>query len=533
MIREHHPFSHPAPAPRPGVASPARLSAYAAIGLALLLSGCVSQRVSGTSFEADTKLVFSKGYGDIAERYIEDVPVGDIAFDGLRGITDIDSALLVKRDGGQVQLANAAGPIGSFTAPGQRDVNGWAQLTSAALSASRAASRELSEAEPERIYEAVFDEALSGLDGFTRYSSARDADEERARRTGFGGVGIRIKMDGEKPVVMSIIEDTPAEAAGLLPEDVITHVNGFPITGRDLADIVDRLRGPIDTHVDLTVTRPSTDASLTFAIKRQRIIPPSVVARQDGDYLYVAISHFNQDTAHQLDKAITELRSAMGSRLKGLVLDMRDNPGGLLDQAVEVADMFLDSGTILSTQGRHFDSFQSYEAEQGDIVRGIPIAILVNGNTASASEVVAAALQDHDRAIIIGTTSYGKGTVQTVIRMPNEGELILTWSRIHAPSGYTLHRLGVMPAVCTSGMTEGAGQVISRVRRREAEQADLMRKWRAVSVPDKQEADALRASCPPHGEAKEVDLDVAERVLADSALYRLAVARSHAEVAKR
>jgi carboxyl-terminal processing protease len=204
-----------------------------------------------------------------------------------------------------------------------------------------------------------------------------------------------------------------------------------------------------------------------------------------------------------------------------------------LDQAVEVADLFLDGGTILSTQGRHFDSYQSYEAEKGDIVRGVPIAILVNGNTASASEIVAAALQDHDRAVVVGTASYGKGTVQTVIRMPNEGELILTWSRIHAPSGYTLHRLGVMPAVCTSGMTEGADQIISRVRRREVEQAELMHKWRAVSVPDKQEADALRASCPPHGEAKEVDLDVAERVLGDSSLYRLAVARSHAEVAKR
>ncbi|MBT6119364.1 MAG: hypothetical protein HOH66_15985, partial [Rhodospirillaceae bacterium] len=182
---------------RPGVSGAALLGVFAAIGLAL--SGCVNQKVSGTSFEADAKLVFSKGYGDIAERYIEDVPVGDIAFDGLGGMTEIDSAVLVRRDGGMIRLVNAAGPIDSFTAPGPRDVAGWARLTSAALSAGRRASPELATAEPERIYEVVFDEALSGLDGFTRYSSARDADEERARRTGFGGVGIRIKMEDERP----------------------------------------------------------------------------------------------------------------------------------------------------------------------------------------------------------------------------------------------------------------------------------------------------------------------------------------------
>lgn len=531
MSRGHLSFTVRAPSKRPRAFGATAIVAVAAIGLAL--GGCVNQKVTGTSFEADSKLIFSKGYGDIAERYIEDVPVGDIAFDGLSGLSDIDPSVQIRRDGDNVQLANAAGPIQSFAAPGPRDVGGWAQLTSAALSAGRGASPELGAAEAEQIYEVVFDEALSGLDGFTRYSSAQDADEERARRTGFGGVGIRIKMEERRPVVVSVIADTPAAAAGIRAEDVITQVNGFPVTGMELQDVVDRLRGPVNTHVDLTIERPQADRPMTFEIRRERIIPPSVAVRQDGDYIYVAVTHFNQDTAEQLDHAIEFLHDRMGERLKGVILDLRDNPGGLLDQAVEVADLFLDSGTILSTQGRHFDSFQSYEAEQGDIIRGVPIAILINGNTASASEIVAAALQDHDRAVVIGTASYGKGTVQTVIRMPNEGELILTWSRIHAPSGYTLHRLGVMPAVCTSGMTEGASHIINRIRRREAELSDLMRKWRAVSVPDKPNADLLRAACPANGDAKEVDIDVAERVLADSSLYRLAVSRSHAEVAKR
>lgn len=501
----------------------------------LLAGGCsVGGLISGDeSFESQAEDQFSKGYIQISERYIDDVALSGLAVDGLNGLSEIDPRMTVARAGNLIMVSNNNRQLGAFAAPADDDPDAWAELTVEAVKLGFGASSTLSAADKENIYEAIFDGALAGLDGFSRYSPADQAREERARRVGFGGIGIRVKMVDGRPVIASVMANTPAEAAGLVDKDIITAVNGAPMAGLTLADVIDHLRGPISGYVDVAVERAGHGVPIEVSLKRKRIVPPSVTTRRDGDILYVRISTFNQDTARTLMQQVRSERREAAASLSGIVLDLRDNPGGLLDQAIKVADLFLESGEIVATRGRHPDSYQYFDAKDGDIVDGLPIAILVNGNTASASEILAAALQDHDRGIVIGTNSYGKGTVQTVVRMPNEGELILTWSRIYTPSGYILHHLGVMPTLCTSGTTEGSAAVIETLRRTGEETADLLSRWRTISAPDNPMTEDLRAHCPSNSEAPEVDLEVARRVLADPDLYQIGLNLSHVEIAKR
>ena len=507
-----------------------------AVPLVLLLAGgcSVGGLITGDdSFDSQAEEQFSRGYVQISERYIDDVALGGLAVDGLNGLAEIDPDMTVTRAGNLITVANINGRLGAFAAPPDDDPAAWAELTVEAVKLGFGASPSLSAADKENIYEAIFDGALAGLDGFSRYSPADQAREERARRVGFGGIGIRIKMLEERPSIVSVMPNTPAEAAGLMGGDFITHVNDSPTGGLTLPEVIDRLRGPIGGYVDVAVERAGQGAPIEVSLKRSRIVPPSVVTRREGDVLYVRLSTFNQDTARTLARQVRLGQREAGGAIGGIVLDLRDNPGGLLDQAIKVADLFLESGEIVATRGRHPDSYQYFDAEDGDIANGLPIAILVNGNTASASEILAAALQDHDRGVVIGTNSYGKGTVQTVVRMPNEGELILTWSRIYTPSGYILHHLGVMPTLCTSGTTEGPAAVIDAMRRTGEETADLLSRWRMVSAPDDPMTEDLRAHCPSNGAAPEVDLDVARRILADPGLYKSSLNLSHVEIAKR
>jgi carboxyl-terminal processing protease len=209
------------------------------------------------------------------------------------------------------------------------------------------------------------------------------------------------------------------------------------------------LQGPVGEAVALKVRHKAGNAD-SVKIERTHITPQTVFYRREGDFAIIELTSFNADSASSMTQAVFRARHDLGDHMRGVILDLRNNPGGLLHQAVRIADLFIESGRIISTRGRHRDSLQVFDATPGDITDGAPIAVLINGYSASAAEILAAALQDRGRAVIIGTTSYGKGTVQTVLRMPNDGELILTWARLHAPSGYAMHGLGVVPTICTS-----------------------------------------------------------------------------------
>ncbi len=470
--------------------------------------------------------LFSVGYRDIADIYIQDVPSIDRAVAGLNSLASIDPEFSVTRDGGWLLLAIGGEKAATLSVPGRSDAEGWGDLTAAALDLSRRRSSELGELEPERLYEVVFDGMLGKLDRFSRYSGRDEARDNRASRDGFGGIGVRIRLIDEGVRILSVMDRTPAERAGLQDNDIIVSVDGEATQGLSQRDVVRRLRGPLRSQVELEILRDGEPAPLNLKVARAHIVPQTVRYARLGRVAHVQVSGFNQSTAMNLREAIRRANEDIGPDLTGYILDLRGNPGGLLDQSVAVSDIFVTDGRIVSTHGRHPDSHQYFDAEPDDLAANKPVIVLVNGNSASASEIVAAALQDAGRAIVVGTSSYGKGTVQTVLRLPNEGELTLTWARFHAPSGYALNGRGVMPDICTAELEAGAGidaeQILDRVRvgQLPVSKAQIHRE---LAIGDESGIAAFRATCPASRGEAGIELEVALRLLEDPELFAKAI----------
>lgn len=515
-----------------------RVSRQRRFGICLMLMLLAAACSSGTwrqhevGDNAATR-IFAMSYESISERYLDSTPIPTIALSGMSGLSTIDQTITVTRTNAVVQVSHRGQPIAGYPVPKTDDAHGWAVVTADVIRAARGASTPLQAAKEETVYQAVFDAALAKLDGFSRYASPNSAREERARRVGFGGIGLRLHAIDGHVEVDSVMPDTPASAAGIQPKDRITNIDGLSIRNWELKDVIDRLRGPINTRVSLIIERPEVPSALTYHLTRDKIMPQTVTSRIDGRVLELKVTSFNQDTARTVSQHVVEAKQNLGGTLGGIVIDLRDNPGGLLDQSVQMADLFLAKGTIISTRGRHPESLQHYDATGNDIAPGVPIALLVNGGTASAAEVVATALQDNGRAVVIGTNSYGKGTVQTVVHLPNDGELILTWSRLVAPSGYILNKLGVMPTLCTAGAKVNVGSVIDYMKRRGSETQALFSRWQAVLQPNFDDLDGLRANCRADKAVREIDSQVARNVLGDNVTYRQALALAPTDLAKR
>ena len=477
--------------------------------------------------------IFSAGYRNITERYIDKVAVETLALEGMRGLGAIDPALTVNRFADKMVLAADGETVATFPVPSDGSLDRWAGLTVDAFLAGRAYSPELHAASVEKVYEAVFDGALSNLDIFSRYAGSDEAARNRAKRDGFDGIGIRFRIVGGKVRVTSVIPASPAERAGLKKNDHITHINRISVDGMKTSVVVDRLRGPVRTRVGITALRENHVEPLTFNIERSHIVPATVAERTENRILFLSVDSFNQDTAHSVADKIKAALGKDGKGLIGIVLDLRGNPGGLLKQSIKVADLFLTQGRIISTRGRHPDSLQHYEADGADHARGLPLVVLVDGKSASASEIVAAALQDRARAVIVGTTSFGKGTVQTVIRLPNDGEITLTWSRLIAPSGYALHGLGIRPAICTSGEIGDGGRLITRTLSDVRKAATTLADWRKTTLKNEKRRLALRSSCPPRRQRQGLEIAIAKRLIHDRALYSGALGLSLTSTAAR
>jgi carboxyl-terminal processing protease len=400
--------------------------------------------------------------------------------------------------------------------PEDDDARAWGAATSALIQAARRSSATLGALEEHKLEQTVFDGVVGALDKYSRYAPPSIAREQRASRDGFGGIGIQ--LDGEDLTrVVKVMPGTPAHRAGLLVEDRIATIDGVPTGEIERSEITRRLRGPVDSRVDVTVARAGAPKPVPISMKRAFIVVPTVEETREDDIAIFKVSGFNHSTAQQLADQITSARKEMGPRLRGIVLDLRGNPGGLLDQSVSVADLFIGSGPIVSTRGRNPASQQYFRATPDDVAAGLPIVALINGGSASAAEIVAAALQDTARAVVVGSTSYGKGTVQTVLRLPNDGELTITWAKLVSPAGYSLNEHGVVPTVCTSGL--GAGDAdIARALKRGLE-ASLKR----ADLDDNGWTE-LRKTCPgKNGEPREVELRIAKRLLSDRALYARAL----------
>lgn len=304
------------------------------------------------------------------------------------------------------------------------------------------------EAKDNELIEAAINGMLASLDPHSSYMNAEAYREMQVQTRGeFGGLGIEVTMENGVVKVVTPIDDTPAAKAGLKPGDFITQLDGKQVMGMDLRAAVDLMRGPVNTEIKLTIVRQGMADPFDVVLKRAVISVKSVKARREKDIAYIRITAFNEHTNEGLVENLNRLKKEIGPNFQGVVLDLRNNPGGLLDQAVAVSDAFLERGEIVSTRGRHPDDVQRYSAEKGDLTGGKPIIVIINGGSASASEIVAGALQDHRRGIILGTTSFGKGSVQTIIPIGGKGALRMTTARYYTPSGRSIQAMGIDPDI--------------------------------------------------------------------------------------
>ena len=299
------------------------------------------------------------------------------------------------------------------------------------------------------LIDAAIEGMIGSLDPHSKYHNPKSYKEVQVQARGeFGGLGIEVTMENGYVKVITPIDDTPAQRAGIEPGDLVTHLDDEPVLGLTLQQAVDRMRGPANSEITLTIRRSGVEEDLKFPITRAVIKIRSVRARVVDDEIVLArISTFSEHTSDDLDRVLGDLWEEQGDQVLGVVLDLRNNPGGLLDQAIAVSDAFLGQGEIVSTRGRDHTSALRFNAQEGDIIDGLPLVVLINSGSASASEIVAGALQDHGRALILGTRSFGKGSVQTVIPLSGRGALRLTTANYYTPSGRSIQAQGIDPDI--------------------------------------------------------------------------------------
>jgi carboxyl-terminal processing protease len=301
-----------------------------------------------------------------------------------------------------------------------------------------------------KLVESAINGMLTGLDPHSSYMDAKSFRDMQVQTRGeFGGLGIEVTMEDGVIKVVAPIDETPAAKAGVMANDYITHIDDEPVQGLTLNQAVDKMRGPVNTKIKLKIMRKGQDKPVEMTLTREIIKVLSVRSHSEGDDVgYIRITQFTEQTTEGLKKAIADLTEQDGDKLKGYIVDLRNNPGGLLDQAISVSDAFLEKGEIVSTRGRNAEETQRFTARPGDLTKNKPVIVLINGGSASASEIVAGALQDHKRATMIGTRSFGKGSVQTIIPLGSgNGALRLTTARYFTPSGRSIQAKGIVPDI--------------------------------------------------------------------------------------
>ena len=305
------------------------------------------------------------------------------------------------------------------------------------------------EVDEQKLIEAAIDGMLASLDPHSAYLPPKNFQDMREQTKGeFGGLGIEVTMENGFVKVVAPIDDTPAANAGLEPGDFITHIDGESVLGLTLSDAVDKMRGPIGSEIVITISREGAEEPFDVTIVRDIIKIRAVRARVEGNVGILRITTFNEQTYDNLEAGIAEIKEELGEDgIVGYIVDLRNNPGGLLSQAIAVSDAFLEEGEIVSTRGRDLSEADRVNARPGDLTNGKPIVVLINEGSASASEIVAGALQDQRRAILLGAKSFGKGSVQTVMRLGDKGAMKLTTARYYTPSGRSIQSLGIEPDI--------------------------------------------------------------------------------------
>jgi carboxyl-terminal processing protease len=490
--------------------------------------------------------VFATSLAFMAPRTLDPVPVSQLTIWGLNGLSALDPRLAVAVRDNRLVLSAGNDVLLATPLPAEGDADAWAVTASNLSRTAWIASGPLRRAGTQGIISSFFDELFNHLDPYSRYTPPDQASADTARRDGSAGIGVELTGPPGLVAIGAMKEDGPAAVAGLRIGERILAVDGQPTQRQSATTIAGWLAGPANTQLVLTLARPGSRPR-EVALTRTIVTPETVFVDRSGDILILRVVAFSRDTEdriaaellHAIPPAPTandgtgtmQPARAVASRHsepagsartrppRGVVLDLRGNRGGLLRQAVLAADAMLAGGVVAVTSGRNPQASVVWRASPDDLTHGVPIVVLVDGRTASAAEILAAALQDQGRAVVVGSATLGKGLVQTVSPLPDGGELFISWSRVLAPSGYPLQGLGVLPQICTSlGQQALERQMAALPEHNLLMRQALLRHALArapVSPPQMLE---LRAPCPA-AEGREDDMRVARALLADSAAY--------------
>ncbi len=504
------------------------------LGLVLVTLGTAQHAFADSpSGSPDSKrsALFAEIFGDIQGYYIDPQPLPALAESGLNALGGSGDIFRVEYNDHIIAFRHRGELLGQAARPADDDIDGWGAIIAIGTAKAKSVTPGLATLDDDDIDETMISAMLKHFDRFSRYSEPQSAQAQRDNRDGFGGVGIGIDQSDSLPLVTEVFAGGPAADSGLRVGDHLLTINGKLLQGMTRDAVVDLLRGPISSVVDVAVRRENAAIPLTFRLTRSLIVPPTVREHLlEGGIIVLQISEFNAETSTTLDAALLEAKRDTAGGLRGIILDLRGNPGGLLARGggVDAASLFLDHGDIVSTRGRNPGSIQHFVADNHDVTQGLPLVILVNGGSASAAEVLTAALQDQGRAVVVGSASYGKGTVQEVNDLRNGAELTLTWARLYPPDGYLLHGHGVIPQFCTSGTTQGIDAIIAQG----LHPSDSLQELPRASLDEAQWSE-LRQHCPPVVGNNNHDLELAKRVIKDQISYRAALRPPATTIARR
>ena len=458
----------------------------------------------------------------IVPRALEEASAGKLAMWGLGAPAALDDTLSTELRGGTVVLMQQRRTLFEALAPEPRDATGWGAVAAGVLDAASGASAVVREIGRDGMMTAFFDELFNHLDPYSRYVAPAPAGLDRARRSGEAGVGLTVRRVGTGFVVADVNADGPAAEAGIQVGDRVLAVDDQATAGETLDTVHGWLVGVDGSDVSLTV-RGRAGAARTVELERLVLPPETVFAARRGDVLVVRVTSFSADTAARFRRELQRvLAPAARPAVRGVVLDLRGNRGGVLRQAVAATGDLMDDGVIATTAGRDPRAAHVWKAEDADLAAGRPVVVLVDGRSASAAEVMAAALADTGRAVVIGSATLGKGLVQSIEVLPDNGELFVSWSRILAPGGWPLQGLGVMPQLCTSFGPEQTNQQLAELERGGKPMGAVLARHRAARAPvPPAEIVAVRAACPA-AEGSDADVVAARWLIAHPRAYAAA-----------
>ncbi len=488
----------------------------------LLATGAHALATPNAGF--DTPLaarVFAAALAFAAPRTLDPATAQQLSLWGLHGITALDPALNADLHGQHLQLSADTRVLFDRLAPGPEDAANWGSAAADLEAVAYAQSAALRAAGTQGLIQGFFDEMFNHLDPYSRYEPPEPAEAERTKLSVDAGAGLGIVVRDHAVVVGDLVPDGPGQQAGVRVGDRIMAINGRRVTGRGLDHARQRLTGPEGTEVSLRL-RGLDGLVRNVTLALADIPPETVFSERDGTLLVIRITSFTSNTAERLSEAI-EAGLAASPPPSAIVVDLRGNRGGLLRQAVTSVALLADHGIIASTAGRAPEATHDWRIDGGDLTHGLPVVVLVDGRSASAAEIMAAALADLGRGVVVGSATLGKGLVQTLTRLPDGGELYVTWSRVLAPRGWPIQSLGVIPQVCTSGGALPATKAMHDLLDSKQDMQGALTASRAARAPlPVARALDIRSACPA-AEGADFDLQAAHFLADHAVAYRTAL----------